>query len=173
MDESTCIVDKVLRTIYIAGDITLKQASRFRRTFRTLEGSSDPITVEINSLGGDVEAGFMIMDTIRLSDCKVITRATGVAMSMGSMILVVGDERESLPSASIMVHQGSFSLSAKAEDLDNETDELKRIESLCWQIMDDQTGKPLGFWKHFCGGKNKYLTADKALAEGLIHKICG
>lgn len=173
-DSSTCMVDRANRTLFIAGEITQKLASKFRRLFRQLEliDTSTPIWVEINSPGGDIEAGFLIMDTIMLSQCDVVTRATGIAMSMGAMILIAGDQREALPLASIMVHQGRFSMHGRADEIDAEMKECMRVEELCWAILDKQTGKQAGYWKNLCGCKNKYFDAAAALSEDLIHRIC-
>jgi ATP-dependent protease ClpP protease subunit len=171
--ESACYIDRNLNTLYLAGDVTLQMASKFRRLFRSLDRPGvETVTVEINTPGGDESAGFMIMDTIIGSRCNVITRATGMTMSMGTMILLVGDTREALPFANLMVHQGSFYLRARMEEADNEINELKRNEELCWHLMDTRTNKPAGYWKALCSGKNKYLNAREALEQGLIDQIC-
>lgn len=172
-ENNTCFVDKVSRTIYISGDITHPVASKFRRLFNALERTDGGIVVEINTPGGSIEAGFLIMDTIMLSERMVTTRATGITMSMGSMILLAGDHREALPLATIMVHQGSFVIRAKAEDMANEMAEAQRLEDLCWTLMDGRTEKAPGYWKTFCGGKDKFLDAATALRENLIERICG
>lgn len=172
--DSTCYVDKTTRTLTISGDIALAMASKFRRLFKQLEhAGTDPITVEINTGGGDEYAGMLIMDTIMLSKCKVITRATGMAMSMGACILLAGDKRECLPMSSIMVHQGTWYLVTRAEEAVIEQAELARWEERLWDLFDDRTGHERGFWKSFCAGKNKYLDAKEAVELKLVDKIVG
>lgn len=173
IDESSCYIDKSLDTIYIVGDITHRLASKFRRYVRYLERQGTlKIIVEINSPGGDIEAGLMMVDTINLCKAKVVTRATGQAASMASVLLACGHEREALPMSSIMVHQGTFSMRARAEEIDNEINEAKRVEDLCWKLMDERSNRVAGFWRQLCGGKNLYLTAEQCLSYGLIDKIC-
>lgn len=171
--ESACYIDRGLNTLYLAGEVTQQMASKFRKLFRSLDKPGvDHVTVEINTPGGDEHAGFLIMDTIMTSKCTVTTRATGQTMSMGTMILLVGDTREALPYTTLMVHQGTFYLRSRMEDADNEMNELKRNEELCWSLMDIKTNKPPGYWKSLCAGKNKYLNAREALEHGLIDQIC-
>lgn len=174
-DSAKVWVDLKARTIYIAGDIDPKMASKFRRMFHQIERDADraseDITVEINSFGGDESAGMLIMDTIMNSQAEVITRATGVAMSMGACILSSGDIREMLPLSAVMIHQGSFRLSGRVEEAKNELREILRWEERLWDILDDRTKKARGFWKTKCAGRNLYLTAEKALKLGLIHRI--
>ncbi len=172
-DESSARVwvNSKIRTVYIAGDIEMRMASRFRRLFHRLEkDSAKPIIVEINTYGGEEYAGMLIMDTIQLSRCEVTTRATGAVMSMGACILVAGDRREALPSASIMIHQGTHAIKARCEEVQIEVEESMHWEEVLWNIMDDRTQKPRGYWKSRCGGKNLYLDANQALAEGFIHE---
>lgn len=171
-EDSNCYVDKKLNTIYISGEITGKIASIFRRYVRAMEKVNKHIILEINSPGGDIQAGLMIIDTIKLCKRKVVVRATGEAMSMACVILACGDIREALPSCTIMAHQGTYWMREQYHNLDNECNEAKRLEKLCLKLMDEHTKKESGYWENMCGTKNFYLTADIAIREGLIDKIC-
>lgn len=172
-DESYSKLDKTLCTIYIMGEISPKVASDFRRQLRTLERTStcDRIVVEINSIGGDIEAGFMIIDTIELCTKPVTTRVTGVAMSMATLILAAGQVRESLPNALIMAHQGSYRVSTNYAEFRNEFAEVERVERVTNEYLEKRTGKPSGFWEKLCDRKNLYLNAEEALNLGLITLI--
>ncbi len=171
--DSACHVDKEARVITISGDIALPMASKFRRVFKALEREAPTdIHVEINTPGGDEYAGMLIVDTIMLSRCPVITRATGMTMSMGACILAAGTTRECLPMTSIMVHQGSCRVYARLEEFPGELSELLRWEERLWQILDERTGHEAGFWKALCAGRNKYLDAKEALELRLIDRIC-
>jgi ATP-dependent Clp protease protease subunit len=170
-EDSGCFIDRKLSTIYITGEINQRMASLFRKYFRSLEAVKAEIIIEINSPGGDIQAGLAIVDTIRLCKKSVVTRVTGEAMSMGSVILAVGKKREALELSSIMVHQGSFSLHARADEIETEVKELQRLETLCWAILDSRCGKPSGYWEKLCNRKNKYLSAAQAKAEGLVDEV--
>ncbi len=172
-DHSRSLVDKPSNTIMLVGEITLEQASFFRRQFKSLERSRrvTTIIVEINSQGGDIEAGFLIMDTIELSKKTVITRVAGIAMSMGASILACGHRREALPTSSVMIHQGSYSIRGQANQLRGEYDECVRIEKLCYDKLDKQTKQKKGYWEKRVGNANLYLTAEQALESNLVQKI--
>lgn len=171
-EDSNCYVDKKLNTIYVSGEITSKIASNFRRHLRAMEKVNKHIVLELNSPGGDIQAGLMIIDTIKLCKRKVVVRVTGEAMSMACVILACGDIREALPNSSIMAHQGTYWVKERFHDLDNEIEEVKRLEKLCLKLMDEHTNKESGYWEKVCGTKNLYITADMALREGLIDRIC-
>jgi ATP-dependent Clp protease protease subunit len=172
-DDSYCRLDKSLATIYIVGEITQKLASDFRQHIRTLERLKrvTNITVELNTPGGDIEAGLMIIDSIELCPKPVTTRVTGQAMSMGALILAAGTVREAFPNCLVMVHQGSYRVNAPFDEMTTEIAEVMRIEKLCNDYLDARTGHPSGYWASRPSGKNLYLNAEQALAEKLVHSI--
>lgn len=173
LHDSRSLFDKNHNTIMLVGEITAEQASFFRRQFRLLERSKkfNTITVEINSPGGDIEAGLMIMDTIQLSSKKTVTRVTGQALSMGALVLACGDRREALPNSTIMIHEGSYRISGQHSQLKREYAECLRLELLCYNLLDDLTDKTRGYWKAKCKNENVYLTASQGVEAGLIDKI--
>ncbi len=171
-DDGACSVDKLSRTISITGDIDRKVASKFRRYVKELSRTDqNTITIEINTPGGEVEAGLSIVDTIMLSKIKFITRVAGTAYSMGAIILAAGDVRQMFPRSTVMIHEMSLHLHAKASDFLNEAAEVKRLEGICWDIMDKQTKKPKGYWNTRCDRKELYLSPQLAKEAGLIHEI--
>ncbi len=172
-EDSYSRLDKGLATISVVGELTQKVASDFRQQLRTLERLKrhNNITVEINTPGGDIEAGFMMIDSIELSTKPIITRVTGLAYSMGSLVLAAGHTRESLPNSSIMVHQGTYRFHSPYDEVEVEAAECRRIEKLCNDFLDTKTGQPSGYWEKRHFGKNLYLTPDQALEEKLIHTV--
>lgn len=172
-DDSYARLDKGLGTISLMGEITQKVASDFRQHLRTLERLQrhKTIVVELNTPGGDIEAGFAIIDSIELCAKPVTTRVAGIAFSMGSLILASGHNRESLPNSSVMVHQGTYRFFTAYDEIDVESAECKRVEKLCNDFLDRRTGQPSGYWEKRHGGKNLYLTPEQALEEKLIHLI--
>jgi ATP-dependent Clp protease protease subunit len=172
-DDSYAYLDKALGTVYLVGEITPKSASQFRQHVRTLERlkKTAAILVEINSPGGDIEAGFLVVDTIELCKKPVTTRVTGIAMSMAALILAAGKVREALPNASIMVHEGWYRLNAGYNEMQFEVAECQRMEKQCADYLDARTGKAPGYWAGRYAGKNLYLTPAQALAEGLVDSI--
>lgn len=172
-DENYVKLDKISGIIYVMGEITPGIASDFRQFVQVLTRSKNhtDIIVEINSPGGDIEAGLMMIDTIRLSAKPVTTRVTGVAMSMAALILAAGGHREATPMSTIMVHQGIYKFSSTFDEIEVESSECIRLEHLCNEFLDKATQRPPGYWAQRHNGKNLYLTAEQALQEGLIHSI--
>lgn len=172
-EESFASLDKALGTIYIVGEITARLASQFRQHLRTLERIKriSTIQVEINSIGGDVEAGLLIIDSIELCKKPVTTRACGQAMSMAAVILVSGTHREALPNSVIMCHQATLSVAGRYEEIDLEVGYSKHLEDVCNEYLDRKTGQEAGYWAKRHGGRNLYLSAQEAVNERLIHSI--
>lgn len=171
VEDSYCFLDRASSTISIVGEINQRVASSFRRCMRVLERKAHPITVEINSHGGDIEAGLVIIDTMTLCRRRVTTRVTGQACSMAALVLASGDRREALPSATAMVHYGSYSFAARYDEMQTEVAEAVRLEKLCAKILDEATGKKSGYWEKKSKSGNLYMTAEVALTEGLIDRI--
>ncbi len=172
-EDSYSYLDKAIGVISLVGDVTHKMASVFRQQVKVLERTKkhSTIVVEINSGGGDVEAGLLIVDTIQQSSKPVTTRVAGIAKSMGGVILMAGARREALPNSFIMFHQASYDLSASHQGIDAEVAFNKNLESVCNELMDRQTGHEPGYWESRYQGKNLYFNAAQALEEKLVHSI--
>lgn len=91
-----------------------------------------PITLYVNSPGGEVQSGLALYDTMRAVSCPVHTVCLGMAASMGALIFIAGDERQILPHGRVMIHDpligggiGGSALSVKAR-----ADDLMRIRDI-------------------------------------------
>lgn len=164
-------VNRNLSTIYLGGDINWKSAYAFRITFKKLEAIGKKITVEINSQGGDISQGLMIIDTIRNSKVKVITRAVGEVCSMASIVLASGHEREALQNCTIMLHRGDCSAKGDLESFKSDVKEILRLEILTADLLNKLTKKRRGFWESQYKDKNLYMNAETALRYKLIDRI--
>jgi ATP-dependent protease ClpP protease subunit len=88
--------------------VSHSMSNYFLKNIAILESMNhDPITVILNTYGGDIFQGIAIYDAIKASPCHVTIKVYGSAMSMGSIILQAGDERVMMPNASLMFHDGS------------------------------------------------------------------
>ena len=111
-DHATNLVSKELstdRTIYLVGEVSDMMALNIVTQLRYLASrSDDDITLYINSPGGSVSAGMAIYDMMKYGiHCDVCTVATGVAASMGALLLAAGTKGKhyATPNAEIMIHQ--------------------------------------------------------------------
>lgn len=95
------------RIIFINGEITTESACDIQAQLLYLasENEDNPISIYINSPGGDVYAGLGIIDTMNLVKPDIHTICIGEAFSMAAVILAVGNERSALEHSRIMIHQ--------------------------------------------------------------------
>ncbi len=167
-----------LRDVYLIGDIEKDTARSCIERLRELAyDNSRPITLFINSAGGNVTDGLAIHDAIR----HIITRGIdvtivvqGMAYSMGSIVLQAASEgkRFSFPHSWIMIHEpakwaGWQSTTAAAQHLER----LKQMQDQIYRILSSRSGKPLRQIIKDTKRTDFYLDAQKALDYGLIDQI--
>ena len=137
--------------------------------------SEDPekdVSLYINSPGGSVYAGLAIYDTMRFVKPDVRTICFGVAMSMGSLLLMGGTpgKRMALPNARILIHQPSGGFQGQASDIEihaRETLELRRhIDALYAQHTGQSVERV-----HDDMDRDRYFTAEQAREYGLIDRV--
>jgi ATP-dependent Clp protease, protease subunit len=137
--------------------------------------SQDPekdVSLYVNSPGGSVYAGLAIYDTMRFVKPDVRTICFGVAMSMGSLLLMGGaaGKRMALPNARILIHQPSGGFQGQASDIEihaRETLELRRhIDALYAQHTGQSVERV-----HDDMDRDRYFTAEQACEYGLIDRV--
>ena len=167
-----------LRDVYLIGDIEKDPARGVIERLRELANDNDkPITLYINSAGGNVTDGLAIHDSIReivRRGIEVTIIVQGMAYSMGSVVLqAASDERRlAKPHSWIMIHEpakwaGWQSTSAAAQHLER----LKQMQAQIYQIMATRSGRPLQKIIRDTKRTDFYLDATKALEYGLIDGI--
>src|SRR5678809_1126358 len=167
-----------LRDIYLIGDIEKETARAVIERLRELANDNDrPITLYINSAGGNVTDGLAMHDAIReivSRGIEVTIIVQGMAYSMGWVVLQAASNgrRLSYPHSWIMIHEpakwaGWQSTSAAAQHLDR----LKQMQAQIYQILATRSGKPLQKIIRDTKRTDFYLDAKKALDYGLIDGI--
>ena len=167
-----------LRDVYIVGDIEKDTARSAIERLREMANDNDrPITVYINSAGGNVTDGLAIHDTIRQlvhRNVEVTIVVQGMAYSMGSVVLQAASpgRRLALPHSWIMIHEpakwaGWQSTSAAAQHLDR----LKQMQKQIYEILAKRSGKPLQKIIRDTKRTYFYLDAKMALEYGLIDAV--
>lgn len=169
-----------LRDVYLIGDIEKDNARIFIEKLRELASDSRrPITVYINSAGGNVTDGLAIHDVIRhlvSTGIEITIVVQGMAYSMGSVVLQAASEgkRLAFPHSWIMIHEpakwaGWQSTTAAAQHLDR----LKQMQSQIYRIMASRSGKPLRQIIRDTKRTDFYLDAWRAKEYGLIDHVVG
>lgn len=143
--------------------------------FLESEDANKDITMYINSPGGSVLSGMAIIDTMNFIKPDVSTVCTGMAASMGQMILMSGAEgkRFALPHAEIMMHQPLISgggLSGQATDIEIHTKNLLKWKENLYKNIAKRTGKSLEQVRKDADRDN-YMDAKEAKAYGIIDKV--
>ena len=126
----------------------------------------------INSPGGSVSAGFAIYDTMNYIKCDVCTICMGMAASMGAFLLSGGTKgkRLALPNAEIMIHQPLGGARGQASDIKIHADHILRTREKLNKLLAEHTGRTVEEIAKDTERDN-YLTAEEALAYGLIDKV--
>ncbi|KAI6315190.1 hypothetical protein MCOR34_004770 [Pyricularia oryzae] len=138
-----------------------------------------PITLYINSPGGQVSSGLAIYDTMNYISSPVHTVCVGMAASMGAILLLGGaaGQRYALPHSQIMVHQPLGSTQGQASDIIIYAKQITRIRSQINDIMRRHLNTAAGRERFAAQEvdemmeRDKYLTADEAVELGIVDKI--
>ena len=162
------------RIIFLADEVNDTTASLVVAQLLFLE-AQDPdkdIQLYINSPGGSITAGMAIYDTINFIKCDVSTICIGMAASMGAFLLSAGTKgkRFALPNSEIMIHQPLGGMKGQASDIKIHADRIIKIREKLNSILAENTGKPIEEIDRDTDRDN-FLTADQALAYGLIDKV--
>src|SRR5436309_11539499 len=167
-----------LRDVYLIGDIEKDTARACIERLRELANDNNrPITLYINSAGGNVTDGLAIHDSIRhiiSRGVEVTVVVQGMAYSMGSIVLQSASDgkRLAFPHSWIMIHEpakwaGWQSTTAAAQHLER----LKQMQDQIYNILSSRSGKPLRQIIKDTKRNDFYLDAQKALEYGLIDAI--
>ena len=162
------------RIIFLSEEVNDTTASLIVAQLLYLE-NQDPdkdIQFYINSPGGSVTAGMAIYDTMQYIKCDVNTICVGMAASMGAFLLSAGTKgkRMALPNAEIMIHQPSAGTQGQITDMAIHMKRLQTIKDRMNRILATNTGKSPEEVTEACERDN-FMTAEEALAFGLIDKI--
>ncbi|NRR21677.1 ATP-dependent Clp endopeptidase proteolytic subunit ClpP [Brevibacillus sp. MS2.2] len=140
--------------------------------FLAAEDPKKDIHLYINSPGGSVTAGMAIIDTMSFIAPDVSTICTGMAASMGAMLLVAGapGKRYALPNAEVMLHQPWGGSQGQASDIKIAADRILRHRTMLYTIIAERTGKTVEQIEKDAD-RDYFLTAAEALEYGLIDKV--
>jgi len=162
------------RIIFLGDEVSDVSASLIIAQLLFLE-SEDPdkdISLYINSPGGSISAGMAIFDTMNHVRCDVSTICVGLAASMGAVLLANGakGKRLALPNSEIMIHQPSGGARGQASDIQIQAERIIHMKKKLNQILSECTGQSVKKVEAD-SERDNFMSADEALAYGLIDKI--
>ncbi|MCD8186348.1 MAG: ATP-dependent Clp endopeptidase proteolytic subunit ClpP [Rikenellaceae bacterium] len=137
--------------------------------------STDPdrdIQIYINSPGGSVSAGLGIYDTMHLISSDVATICTGMAASMGAILLTAGEKgkRSALPHSRIMIHQPLGGAEGQASDIEITARQILRTKKELYEILSLHTGQTVKKIEKDAD-RDYWMTSPEARDYGLIDEV--
>ena len=163
------------RNVFLTGSIDGEMANDFLLQFLYLEQESDePVTIYINSPGGEVNAGLMIYDTIRGSRLPVNMVCTGMAASMAAILLAGGQKgrRYILKHSKVMIHEPLISngVGGSATSIKNISESILETREIVNGILAEHTGKSIAEVNEATSFDN-YMNAEEAIEFGICDEI--
>ena len=134
--------------------------------------SSKDIQIYINSPGGSVYAGLGIYDTMQIIKPDVATICTGMAASMGAVLLCAGADgkRTGLKHSRVMIHQPLGGARGQASDIEITAREIQKLKKELYTIIADHSGQKYDkVWED--SDRDYWMIAEEAKAYGMIDEV--
>lgn len=140
--------------------------------FLNQEDREAPISMYINSPGGQVYSGLAIYDTMQSIPNPISTVAVGVTASFGTVLLAAGTkgQRYALPHATIHIHQPLGGVQGQASDIEIEAREILRLKTRLNQILSIHTGQSIETIERDTD-RNFYMDANSAVEYGVVDQV--
>jgi ATP-dependent Clp protease protease subunit len=136
--------------------------------------SNRDIQIYINSPGGSVYAGLAIYDTMQYISSDVATICTGMAASMGAVLMCAGHagKRTALPHSRIMIHQPLGGAQGQASDIEITYKEISKLKKELYDIIAKHSGQDYQKVEQD-SDRDYWMTAEEAKAYGMIDEVLG
>ena len=170
------IRDRMLadRQLELTCQVDAESCSSVIRGLLYLQGldAQDPVTLYINSLGGEVQSGLALYDVMQAVSNPVRTVCLGMAASMGALLFIAGDDREMLPHSRIMIHDPLIGggIAGSALSVKARADDLMRIRDVTAEVIARHTGMPLDEVFSLTAS-DTYFEADEAVRRNLADRV--
>ncbi len=162
------------RVIFLGTGIDDQIANIVQAQLLFLESTdaSKDIQIYVNSPGGGVYAGLGIYDTMQYIKPDVATICTGMAASMGAVLLCAGanGKRAALPHSRVMIHQPLGGAQGQASDIEITAREIMKLKDELYQIIAKHSGQTMEK-VHHDSDRDYWMKADEAKAYGMIDEV--
>lgn len=134
--------------------------------------SAKDIQIYINSPGGSVYAGLGIYDTMQIIKPDVATICTGIAASMGAVLLVAGEKgkRSALKHSRVMIHQPSGGAQGVASDMEINLREMLKLKKELYDIISEHSGQTYE-WVEKASDRDYWMTSSEAKDYGMVDEV--
>ena len=138
----------------------------------TSEDAEADINMYVNSPGGSVSAGLAVYDTMQYVSPDVATICTGMAASMGAVLLAGGakNKRSALKHSRIMIHQPSGGMHGQSKDMEISLKQMQELRKDIYTILSDHTGKKYSEIEKD-SDRDNWMRAEEAKKYGIIDEI--
>ena len=161
------------RILWVAGGVNDNMSTVVQAQLMFLDNvSNEDITLHIDSPGGSVKSGLSMVDVMEYIKSDIRTINTGMAASMGSVLLGAGTKgkRSSLKHSRTMLHQSSGGFSGNIQDAEVDWQEWKKINQELFELLGKYCGKTAAKVKKDAT-RDFWLTADEAVEYGIIDEV--
>ena len=163
------------RLLWVAGPVNDNMSTIVQAQLMFLDSvEKKDITMHIDSPGGSVKSGLSMVDVMDYIKSDIRTVNTGMAASMGSVLLGAGakGKRSSLKHSTTMLHQSSGGFSGNIQDAEIDMKEWKKVNDTLFKLLGKYCGKkPEKVAKD--ATRDFWLTAEEAVKYGIIDEIIG
>ena len=161
------------RIIWVAGEVNDNMSTVVQAQLMFLDSvDSRDITMHIDSPGGSVKSGLSMIDVMEYISADIRTVNTGMAASMGSVLLGAGakGKRSSLRFSKVMLHQSSGGFRGNIQDAKIDMQEWEEVNKILFDLLGDYCGKkPEQVMKD--ATRDFWLSADAAVKYGIIDEV--
>lgn len=161
------------RIIWLAGPVNDRMSTVVQAQLMFMDNvDTKDITLHIDSPGGSVKSGLSIVDVMNYVSSDIVTINTGMAASMGSILLGAGTKgkRSSLKHSKVMLHQVSSGAQGTIKDIEISINEAKKYNKLLFGLLGEYTNKEPDRVL-IDADRDLWLTSDEAKAYGIIDNI--
>jgi ATP-dependent Clp protease protease subunit len=162
------------RIVFLGTEVTddLANVVTAQLLFLEAEDPGKDISLYINSPGGSVYAGLAIYDTMQYVKPDVRTICSGIAMSMGAVLLTGGapGKRMALPNSKIMIHQGTAGFRGAPTDIEIHAQEVLAMRERVAEIIARHSNRPLeAVMKDI--DRDHFMSPEEAVEYGIVDEI--
>jgi ATP-dependent Clp protease, protease subunit len=161
------------RVLWVAGEVNDNMSTIVQAQLMFLDSTGkEDITMHIDSPGGSCKSGLSMVDVMDYINCDIKTVNTGMAASMGSVLLGAGTKgkRASLRHSTTMLHQSSGGFSGNIQDAEIDWKEWQKVNNILFKLLGEYCGKPADVVMADAT-RDFWLNAEDALEYGIIDTI--
>lgn len=161
------------RILWVAGPVNDNMSTIVQAQLMYLDSADNmPITMHIDSPGGSVKSGLSMVDVMQYIKSDIITVNTGMAASMGSVLLGAGTKgkRSSLRFSKTMLHQTSGGAGGNIQDARINFVEWEKVNKILFELLGEFCGKPADVVEKD-STRDFWLSAEEAVEYGIIDEV--